>query len=107
WEALRPWIAAASAIPVLVLPANAPVEEALAAASHFRALGGLHAVLTRFDMVRRIGGALGASLAGVPLAGVSVTPNFAYGLRPLSPEILARRLLSGALETARWHVPAA
>ncbi|HVM78356.1 MAG TPA: hypothetical protein VMU06_05025 [Stellaceae bacterium] len=107
WEALRPWIAAASALPVLVLPANATVEDALAATSHFRALGGGHAVLTRFDMVRRIGGALGASLAGVPLAGASVTPSFAYGLRPLTSEILAHRLLSGALEAARWQAPAA
>ncbi|HTS91013.1 MAG TPA: AAA family ATPase [Stellaceae bacterium] len=107
WQALRPWLHVVSAMPVLVLPANVPAEEALAMATHFRALGGGYAVLTRFDMVRRVGGTLGASLAGVPLAGVSVTPNFAYGLRPLSPEILARRLLSGALEAARWQAPAA
>lgn len=107
WAALEPWIAATEALPVLVLPANAPAEDTLTAASHFRALGGRHAVVTRFDMVRRIGGALGATLAGVPLAGVSVTPNFAYGLRPMTAEILAHRLLSGALESVRWQAPAA
>jgi flagellar biosynthesis GTPase FlhF len=107
WAALKPWIAAAEALPLLVLPANAPAEDALTAARHFRALGGWHAVVTRFDMVRRIGGTLGATLAGVPLAGVSVSPNFAYGLRPLTPEILAHRLLSGALEAVRWQAPAA
>ncbi|MGE5200555.1 MAG: hypothetical protein ACM3O6_00695, partial [Acidobacteriota bacterium] len=107
WAGLEPWIAAAEALPLLVLPANATVEDTITAASHFRALGGRHAVVTRFDMVRRIGGALGATLAGVPLAGVSVTPNFAYGLRPMTAEILAHRLLSGALEAMRWQAPAA
>jgi hypothetical protein len=64
-------------------------------------------VVTRFDMVRRVGGVLGAAMQGVALVAVSVTPNFAYGLRPLTAEVLARRLLSGALDEARWQAPAA
>jgi len=107
WEALRPWIAAADAMPLLVLPANAPVEDALIAARAFRALGGRHLLVTRFDMVRRVGGVLGAAMEGVALVAVSVTPHFAYGLRPLTPDVLARRLLSGALDEARWQAPAA
>lgn len=107
WESLRPWIAAVAALPLLVLPANTLVEDALTAARAFRALGGRHCVVTRFDMVRRVGGVLGAAVEGVAFAAVSVTPHFAYGLRPLTAEVLARRLLSGALEDARWHAPAA
>lgn len=107
WEALRPWIAAADAMPLLVLPANAPVEDALVAARAFRALGGRHLLVTRFDMVRRVGGVLGAAMEGMELVAVSVTPHFAYGLRPLTSDVLARRLLSGALDEARWQAPAA
>ena len=107
WESLRPWIAAAGAMPLLVLPANAPVEDALIAARAFRALGGRHLVVTRFDMVRRVGAVLGAAMEGVALVAVCVTPHFAYGLRPLTPDVLARRLLSGALDDARWQAPAA
>jgi SRP54-type protein, GTPase domain len=107
WESLRPWIVSAQAMPVLVLPANVLVEDALTAARAFRALGGRHCVVTRFDMVRRVGGVLGAAVEGVAFAAVSVTPHFAYGLRPLTAEVLARRLLSGALEDARWQAPAA
>lgn len=107
WEALRPWIAAADAVPLLVLPANAPVEDALAAARAFRALGGRHLVITRFDMVRRVGSVLGAAMEGLAPVAVSVTPHFAYGLRALTAEVLAHRLLSGALDDARWQAPAA
>src|SRR5215470_13840111 len=107
WESLRPWIAAADALPLLVLPANEPVEDALIAALAFRALGGRHLVITRYDMVRRVGGVLGAAMEGVALVAVSVTPHFAYGLRPLTAEVLARRLLSGALDETRWQAPAA
>lgn len=107
WESLRPWIAAADALPLLVLPANAPVEDALVAARAFRALGGRHLIATRFDMVRRVGGLLGAAMEGLALVAVSITPHFAYGLRALTAEILARRLLSGALDEARWQAPAA
>src|SRR5579872_2044926 len=98
WESLRPWIAAADAMPLLVLPANVPVEDALIAARAFRALGGQHMIVTRFDMVRRVGSVLGAAMEGVALVAVTVTPHFAYGLRPLTPDVLARRLLSGALD---------
>jgi len=107
WESLRPWIAAAEALPLLVMPANAPVDDALTAARAFRALGGRHLVVTRFDMVRRIGGVLGAATEGVALVSVSVTPHFAYGLRPLTADVLSRRLLSGALDETRWQAPAA
>jgi hypothetical protein len=50
---------------------------------------------------------LGAAVEGVAFSAVSVTPHFAYGLRPLTADVLGRRLLSGALEDARWHAPAA
>lgn len=107
WEELRPWIAAGEALPLLVLPANIAVEDAMVAAHAFRALGGRHFVVTRFDIVRRVGGVLGAVIEGLAVAGVSITPHFAYGLRALTAETLAWRLLSGALEEDRWRAPAA
>lgn len=107
WESLRPWIAASEATALLVLPANAPVEDAMLAARAFRALGGWHLVITRLDVVRRIGGVLSATMEGLALGAVSITPHFAYGLRSLTPAILARRLLAGALDHEHWPVPAA
>jgi flagellar biosynthesis protein FlhF len=107
WESLRPWVVAADATPLLVLPANAPVEDAIAAGRATGALGGRHVAVTRLDIVRRVGAVLGAAMAGLALAGASVTPHFAYGLRSLTPEVLAQRLLSGALEDERWRAPAA
>ncbi len=107
WESLRPWVMAADATPLLVLPANVLVEDALAAGRAAGALGGRHVAVTRLDIVRRVGAVLGAAMAGLALAGASVTPHFAYGLRALTPEVLAQRLLSGALEEQRWRAPAA
>ncbi|HUN46528.1 MAG TPA: hypothetical protein VMU85_08410 [Stellaceae bacterium] len=107
WEGLRPWVMAADATPLLVLPANLLVEDALSAGRAAGALGARHVAVTRLDIVRRVGAVLGAAMAGLALAGASVTPHFAYGLRPLTPEVLAQRLLSGALEEQRWRAPAA
>lgn len=107
WESLRPWIAASDARPLLVLPANTQIEDTMGAARAFRALGGQHFMVTRFDMVRRIGSALSATLEGLTLSGVSVTPHFAYGLRALTPLVLAHRLMAGALDEQHWHAPAA
>ena len=71
----------------------------------FRALPIRRLVVTRLDIVRRLGGMLCAAEAGgYDLIGGSVTPHFAYGLRPLTAEVLARRLLSAALDGKRWRV---
>jgi flagellar biosynthesis protein FlhF len=69
----------------------------------FRALPIRRLLATRLDIVRRLGGLLAAASAGgYDIVGGSVTPHFTYGLRPLTPLVLARRLFSAALCQARW-----
>jgi flagellar biosynthesis protein FlhF len=97
-------VGAARAEPVLVLPANIAPAEAVAVAGAFRALPIRRLLVTRLDMVRRLGGVMAAAAhGGYDLVGASVTPHFAYGLRPLTPAVLARRLLSAALDERRWR----
>lgn len=89
---------------VLVLPANIEPDEAMLLADALRPLSISRLLTTRLDMVRRLGGLLAAGAAGgYALAGASVTPHVAYGLRPLTPGILARRLVSAALHDQRWR----
>jgi flagellar biosynthesis protein FlhF len=89
---------------VLALPGNFDPAEAMAEAEAFARIGARHLVVTRADLTRRLGGVLAASAAGgLALAGASFASQFAYGLRPLTPRILARRVLSAALDDRRWR----
>ncbi len=104
-DALREIIAAAGADPILVLPGDVAANEAAPMAAAAAALGARLLFVTRLDLVRRIGGVLAGADAGrLALVATSVTPHFAYGLRALTPEVLARRLLAGALNEKRWQV---
>lgn len=95
--ALAALIAASGATPLLVLPADSAAEEAAATARSFAPLGARMLLPTRLDLVRRLGGVLAAADAGrLALAAAGVTPQFAYGLRLLTPLLLARLLLAGA-----------
>jgi flagellar biosynthesis protein FlhF len=94
--ALAELIAATVATPLLVMPADSAAEEAAAMARCFAALGARTLLPTRLDLVRRLGGVLAAAEAGrLALCAAGITPQFAYGLRPLTPLLLARCLLSG------------
>ncbi len=96
-------VRSARAEPVLVLPANVEAEEAVEIVQAFRILPIRRLLVTRLDIVRRLGGLLAAAEAGgYDIVGGSVTPHFTYGLRPLTPMVLARRLLSAALDDKRW-----
>jgi hypothetical protein len=54
--------------------------------------------------VRRLGGLLTAASAGnYAIVGGSVTSHFTYGLCPLTPSVLARRLLGAALDDRHWR----
>ncbi len=102
---LKRLLAAARAEPILVLPADLGPQQGDALAKAFRALPIHRLVATRLDTVRRLGGLLAAVEAGgCDIAGASVTPHFAFGLRPLTPTVLARRLLSAALDARRWQI---
>jgi flagellar biosynthesis protein FlhF len=77
-------------------------------ARFFVALGARSLMPTRLDLVHRLGGMLAAVDAGrLELPAVGVTPHFAYGVRQITPEMVARRLLAGALNDSRSHLPAA
>jgi flagellar biosynthesis protein FlhF len=96
-------VRSARAEPVLVLPANIEAEEAVEIVQAFGGMPIRRLLVTRLDIVRRLGGLLAAAEAGgYDIVGGSVTPHFTYGLRPLTPMVLARRLLSAALEDERW-----
>src|SRR6266852_215250 len=63
----------------------------------FAPLGARALLPTRLDLVRRLGGVPAAADAGrLTLSAAGVTPQFAYGLHPLTPLLLSRRLFSGA-----------
>jgi flagellar biosynthesis protein FlhF len=98
-------IDAARAQGMLVLPADTEPDAAGALA---RAAGGLDThrmIATKFDAARYLGSALlAADAGGLALVAASVTPHFAFGVRGLTPENLARRLMSSAMRAERWRV---
>ena len=107
-EALAALIAAGGAEPVLVMPADLAADEAVAMVRFFAPLGAKTLLPTRLDLVLRLGGMLAAADAGrLALPASASTPHFAFGLRPLTPETLARHMLAGALREQRALVTAA
>ncbi|HZL60347.1 MAG TPA: hypothetical protein VFC38_11705 [Stellaceae bacterium] len=104
-ERLRALKEAAGAEAVLALPADLATEEAADLAHWAAGIGAKLLIATRLDLVRRIGGVLAAADAGpLALVGASVAPHFAYGLKALSGELIARRVLTGALDAERWRL---
>lgn len=107
-DRLAALIAASGAAPLLVLPADSATAESMAMAQFFAPLGVDTLLPTRIDLVQRLGGMLAAADAGrfaLPAAGM--TPHFAYGLRPLTPQFMARRMLAAVLQDQRARLPAA
>jgi flagellar biosynthesis protein FlhF len=95
-ERLHRLIEAAGALPVLVLPAGLDAEESAEIARAFHLLGARHLIATRLDVARRFGGILAAAASGLALAEAGVGAQVAQGLRPITPEWLAARLLAPA-----------
>lgn len=101
---LREFASAASASGILVMSGECAAAEARAVATTASAVGIDRMVLTRLDVARYLGPALAAAdTAKLALLGASVTPHFGFGFRALTPENLARRLISAALYTERWR----
>jgi flagellar biosynthesis protein FlhF len=77
----------------LVLPAGTDACEAAdLAAAH----AGAHATLLiamRLDLARRLGGVLAAAATGLAFAEAGIGPGVADGLVPMTPSLLAQRLL--------------
>jgi len=78
---------------VAVLPAGLDAAEATDLAGAYAEAGARLLVVTRLDLARRIGGAVAAADAGLALAEAGISPGAADGLVPLTPDLLASRLL--------------
>lgn len=93
--ALRSYVEAANAEPVLVLPASGDAAEYTDWAIAFREIGVTRCILTKFDATKRVGAGLCAAFEGsLALAHFSETPFISEGLLEASPEFLARRLIA-------------
>jgi flagellar biosynthesis protein FlhF len=87
-------IAAARAEPIFVLPAGGDVFDTIEMAQAFRLLGAARLLVTRLDMVHRLGSVLGAAEdSGLGFCGAGTASDVAKGLTPLNPVALARLLL--------------
>lgn len=96
---------AAGAAGILVISGETAGAEAMAAAKTASAIGISRMILTNFDVARYLGAALtAADAAKLALVGASVTPHFGFGMRVLTPENLARRIMAAALHAERWRV---
>ncbi len=93
-------VAVAGAAPVLVLPAGGDAMEAADIASSFADIGATRLLVTRLDMVRRVGGILAAAdAARLKFCLVSITPYVADGLSPVDALSLARLIMPHSAET--------
>ncbi|CAH2600391.1 Flagellar biosynthesis protein FlhF [Rhodovastum atsumiense] len=86
----------AEAEPVVVLPAGLDAAEAADLAGAYAAWGARKLIATRLDQARRLGGVLAAAQAGLALAEAGIGAGAADGLVPLTPDLLATRLLQGS-----------
>lgn len=85
----------ADAAVALVLPAGLDPAEAADLAASFAGAGASFLIATRLDGARRLGAVLAAAEAGrLVLAEAGIGPGAADGLVPLSPDLLAERLLA-------------
>jgi flagellar biosynthesis protein FlhF len=85
---------AVPAEPILVMPAGGDVVDAMEQAQEFASLGITRLLVTRLDMVRRLGSVLAAAdAAKLAFSDCSVTPAVADGLNPLDPLGLAKMLM--------------
>jgi flagellar biosynthesis protein FlhF len=91
---------AAGATTALVLPAGLDPQEAADIAAAFKAAGAGLLVATRLDVARRLGGVLAAASAGLALTEAGIGPGAADGLVPMTPALLATRLLGGLQKKA-------
>ena len=77
----------------VVLPAGLDVAEAADLAGAYAACGARLLAATRLDLARRIGAVLAAAGAGLALAEAGIGPGAADGLVPMTPDLLATRLM--------------
>ncbi len=95
-------VQAAGAEPVLVLAAGGDAMESADIAASFAAIGATRLLVTRLDMVRRLGSILAAAdAARMRFSDVSITPHVADGLSPINPLSLARLIMPDTPQSHR------
>lgn len=77
----------------VVLPAGLDICEATDLAGAYAACGARKLLATRLDLSRRIGAVLTAAGAGLALVEAGVGPGAADGMIPMTPDLLATRLM--------------
>ena len=91
---------------VAAVPAGGDVFDAIEIAGAFRALGCTRLIVTRLDMVHRLGSTLAAAAeARLGFCDAGITPDVAQGLSPLNPVALARLLLPEAARSSSSLTP--
>ena len=94
---LAAYLVAASAEPMLVLPAGGDLFDSIEIAHAFASLGATRLLTTRLDMVHRLGSQLAAAdAAQLSFCDASLSADIAKGLTPLNAVALARLLMPGA-----------
>ena len=93
WEEMMGFARISDARVALVLPAGLDVTEAAEMAAASVQAGASLLIATRLDLVRRLGCVLAAADAGLAMAEAGIGPDAARGLKPLTPEFLAARLV--------------
>ena len=93
-DSLATLTAAAGASVALVLPAGLDPAEADEIARAHVAVGARFLIATRLDGARRLGSVLAAAEAGLALAEAGIGPGAADGMVPMTPDLLARRLMT-------------
>ncbi|MGE4044429.1 MAG: GTP-binding protein [Acetobacteraceae bacterium] len=93
-DELRAMATSANAAVALVLPAGLDPAEAADLAVAFAETGASLLIVTRLDLVRRLGGLFAAATAArLPLTEGGIGPGAADGMTPLTPQALAARLM--------------
>ena len=93
-KALTETILAIRVAPTLVIPGGADYSEQLDLIEAFSAIGATKVIMTRLDLVKRIGGTLSAIVTQkMKLVGYSDSPLVADGLTLLNAQELARLIL--------------
>jgi len=104
-EELRAMAVSTNAVVALVLPAGLDPAEAADLAIAFADAGASRLIVTRLDLVRRLGGLLAAaSAARLPLTEAGIGPGAADGLTRLTPQSLAVRLMQTGTPIHARHV---
>jgi flagellar biosynthesis protein FlhF len=101
FAALGRLAAQTGAEPLLVIPAMHDAGEARQFAEAALAIGAKRVVVTRLDIARRLGALIAAADAGLAISAGSITQHFAFGLKPLSPTVLAHHILELAADKAQ------